>query len=84
LQKLRPILLKPNKMTIIEKETKSCLSLKTSRLTSSNKTPIKTINTPPILWQQQPHFLVSQHFFSSAVFMMDFLSGLSVCVACDQ
>jgi hypothetical protein len=46
----------------------------TSSAPSRIVTPIKMISTPGILWQKQPHFLVSQHFFSSVVSMMDFLS----------
>jgi hypothetical protein len=81
LQKLRQSLLKPIKMMMTEMAIHMVLPVITSRLNSNTITPIRMMNTPHILWQKQPHFLVSQHFFSSVVSMMDFLSWLSVCVA---
>jgi hypothetical protein len=47
--------------------TQKPLWLNTSNARNNTVMPTSTTPTPGILWQKQPHFLVSQHFFSSVV-----------------
>jgi hypothetical protein len=76
----RHITFNPAKITRIEMVIQKGLDANMSKARSSTITPIRMMNTPHILWQKQPHFLVSQHFFSSVVSMTDFLSVFG-CIA---
>src|ERR1039458_9489777 len=40
----------------------AAFTLITSNAPNRTATPIRTINTPGILWQKQQHFVFSQHF----------------------
>jgi hypothetical protein len=75
LQQLAQIVFNPARIARIEMATQKDLSFNTSNARNSTATPTRMMNTPVILWHGQPHFLVSQHFFSSGVSMMDSFLG---------